>query len=158
MALSTAAKAAIAAQRSTKALINFITISHPDFALTLYFCDNTANITRNGQVYTAYNFDCKLPDDCEDRMPAISLTIQNISREMVTQIRSVSAGKQLSIQINEALADTPDTTERGPFDFIIRSIKTDQIYCTAEMSFEDILNDPYPKDLMSGNNFPGLVS
>jgi len=156
MPLSAPFKAAATAQQTTKVLLHFVEISHADIGTPLRFVNNKEDVTRLGDVYTGYNFDVQFPEDMPGKSPFCKLTIDNINRAMVTQIRTLSGLSQMTATVNEALHDTPDVTERGPYEFIVNDIDYDRYQVSGRLAFEDFMNDKFPKDRQTAQNQPGL--
>jgi len=157
MALSAAVIAAATAQTTGKILLHFIEISHDDLVTPLRFVNNTEDVVRGGNTYTGYNFDVQLPEDMPGKSPFCKLTIGNIDRVMVTQIRTLSGLSEITATVNEAEHSTPDTTERGPYEFIMRDVDFDRYQVSGKLTFENFMGDKFPKDRQTAQNAPGLV-
>lgn len=158
MSRSTSAtfRQAVFAQETGEAFLLLLTIQHADIGTpdTLYFVNNRENITSNEQVYTAYRFKINLPNDEEDRLSQIQLLIDNVDRSIVEAIRSLTGEPTVNLYV--ILADSPDTIEAGPFEMTMRSAEWDYFIVNASIQPEDILNEPYPGDAYTPENFPGL--
>jgi hypothetical protein len=84
----------------------------------------------------------------------VALSIDNVDRTIVEAVRTVSSPPTASLSV--VLASDPDTVEAGPFELTIREVQYDALVVTATMAVEDILNEPFPGDLFTPQNFPGL--
>jgi len=149
-------KAAAAAHNTTQRVHTGVVISHADIT-TLRFCDNTEDISRNGNTFTAFSFDAKLPDDMEDRMPNVILNFDNVDQQVMEAIRDIDPGDPPTVEIDLFLASSPDTSEKGPYVMTLRNTTTTAFQVSGQLGFEDVLNDPFPKDQFTPNKFPGLV-
>lgn len=156
MSLSADFIEAATAQSTDEILLHFLDFYHPDIGTTLRFVNNREDVTRGGNTYTGYNFEVELPEDMPNTMPYCTLTIDNIDRAMVNQIRTLSGLKQIEVTVNEARYATPDTTERGPYEFLLYDVDYNRIEIKGRMSFEDFMNDKFPKDRKTAQNQPGL--
>ena len=153
--VSSTLETAIYAQQTNQVFHILLEIAHADMASTLRFVNNTANVTSNGDVYTAYPFLIDFPPaDDPDQLPTVRLFIDNIDRSIVEQLRSISSAPTIDVSV--VLASSPNTVECGPLQFTLRSIDYDAQVITAELGFENILNEPFPAGTFTPTDFPGL--
>ena len=132
-----------------------IEISHADIT-TLRFVNNYTNVTSNGNVYTAYPFDINLPSDVEEKLPQVTLTIDNISRSIVDEIRTLTGAPDIDISV--ILASDPDKLEAGPYEMKLREVGYNAFTITGTISELDIFHETYPGDNYSPTNFQGLFA
>ncbi len=132
-----------------------IEISHDDIS-TLRFVNNYTNVTSNGNVYTAYPFSIDRPSDLEDKLPQVTLTIDNVSRSIVDEIRTLTGAPDIDISV--ILASDPDTLEAGPYEMKLRKVDYNELTITGKLSELDVFRETYPGDNYSPTNFPGLFS
>jgi hypothetical protein len=156
MTISATLTAATNAQDTTEVLCHFVEISHDDLVTPLRFVDNFDDVVRDGNTYTGYNFEVQFPDEIPDQVPFCQIKIDNIDRAMVTQIRTLSGLKRMTITVSEALYSSPDTTERGPYEFELYDVDYGAAEIIGRMSYEDFMNDRFPKDRQTAQNQPGL--
>ena len=149
-------KAALTAQETDQIPLVLLAINHSDLAAPIRVVNNGANITSNGVLFVAFPFEVTLPDDEESTLATVTLTIDNVDRTIVTAVRSMSNDELATCEMDVILAATPNTVEAGPFNFSIKQISYDASKVTAEMAFEDILNEIYPKDDFNPNDYPGM--
>ena len=157
---STTLRSAVFSQETSEIFLLLLTIQHVDIGTpdTLYFVNNYENIdsTASGslETYTAYPFAIDLPSDFEDQLPEVKLMIDNVDRSIVETIRTLSSPPTISLSV--VLADSPDTVEAGPFEMTLRGTEWNYLTVTGSLQPEDILNEPYPGDAYTPQNFPGL--
>jgi hypothetical protein len=152
--LSAAALRASYSQETGEVFLVLLTISHASLATPLRFVNNMTNIVAGGQTYVAFPFDIALPDEREDQLPRVTLTIDNVDRQIVQALRGLKTPP--TVTLNVVLASTPDTVEAGPFDFTLKSGEYDALVVTGTLAFEDVLSEPYPADAFSPQWFPGI--
>ena len=154
-AVSATLEAAVYAQQTDQVFHILLAISHTDMSATLRFVNNTADVTSNGDVYTAFPFSIDFPpSDGEDQLPSVQLAIDNIDRSIIAELRDIDSAPTAAVSV--VLASDPDTIECGPLSFTLKSIDYDAKVITAQLGFEDILNEPFPAGTFTPTDFPGL--
>lgn len=163
MSLSTAARRAINAQETDEVFLLLLTLSHPSLPEPIRVVDNTVNITSRGHTYVAYPFKIDLPDDAPDESPRVRLEIDNVGvpddadplqRRVSDYIRAIDSPFTCALEI--VLASTPDVVEAGPFEVKATSAEYDVMTVSAELGYEDLLNEPFPGDSFIPATHPGL--
>ena len=153
--VSATLEAAVYAQETTQIFHILLEIAHADMAATLRFVNNTADVTSDSDVYTAFPFTIDFPPaDGEDQLPSVTLVIDNIDRSIIEELRSIDSAPTIDVSV--ILASDPDTVECGPLQFSLKSIDYDAQVITAELGFENILNEPFPAGTFTPTDFAGL--
>jgi len=152
--VSSTLKQAVFAQETNQIFLILLVIDHTDLASPIRVVNRYSNIESNGETYIGYPFEIDLPEDTSDNIPEVNLTIDNIDRQIVDAIRTCSGPPTATLSI--ILASAPNTVEYGPIDMTIRSTQYNAMTVTATISPDSVLNEPYPGDLYSPQNFPGL--
>jgi hypothetical protein len=147
-------RTAVNAEETSEIFLILLEISHASISPTLRFVNNYTNITSGGNEYIAYPFTITIPSELEDSVPRVSLTIDNIDRSIMDEVRSLTSAPDVSISV--ILASGPDTIEAGPFETKLRNVDYDANSITGDLQAEDILNEPYPGVFFNPMNFPGL--
>jgi hypothetical protein len=152
--LSAAAKEAMFAQETDKVFLFLLTLDHDDFVTPIRVVNNYDDVVSGGDTYTAYPFLFSLPEEYEDSLSQVDLVITNVDRLLVDNVRTISSPITITLEI--ALADSPDTIEAGPFTMKMREVKYDALRLTGTCSFQDILNEAYPEGSYTPKDYPGL--
>ena len=116
--------------------------------------NNTVDIVSQGETYIAYPFEIALPDEDAESVARVTLRIDNVDREIVKSLRSISS--PLSVGLEVVMAASPDTVEAGPFNMTLVSAEYDALTVTGELAFEDVLNEPFPGHAYVPSDYPGL--
>lgn len=153
--LSNTIKAAMYSQQTDKIFLTLLVIDHAEMDLPLRFVDNNEIVNSNGEDYTPYPFvvDWPPPDDA-DTLPTVQLTIDNIDRSIIQELRELETAPTIDVSL--VLADDHDTVELGPLPFVLQSIDYNAQTITAELGFEHVLQEPFPAHTFTPTNFPGL--
>ena len=153
--VSATLEAAVYAQQTDQVFHILLEIAHADMSATLRFVNNTADVTSNFETYTAFPFTIDFPPaDGEDQLPRVTLVIDNIDRSIIAELRDIDSAPTIDVSV--ILAAVPDTVECGPLQFTLKSIDYDAQVITAELGFEDILNEPFPAGTFTPTDFAGL--
>jgi hypothetical protein len=147
-------KQAVYAQETAEEFIVLIALSHPDLATPIRVNSSGADVISNGETFVAYPFEVVLPDDVDDRPPRAKLRIDNISREIVLAVRTITSAPFVTIQI--IMASSPDVLEAEFLDFRLANITYDQLTVEGDLTLEEFIGEPYPARVFSPADFPGL--
>ena len=147
-------KQAVYAQETTEAFIVLVTLSHPDLETPIRVNSSGQEVISNGDLFVAFPFEVILPDNVDDRPPRARLSIDNVSREIVLAIRTISSAPFVTIQI--VMASSPSTIEAEFPDFRLANITYDQLTVEGDLTLEEFIGEPYPARIFSPADFPGL--
>jgi hypothetical protein len=152
--LTQATRLAIMGEETTDVFLFLLALTHPELD-TLYFVNDTRPCVSNGVTYMAFPFDLTLPDDREDQITSIRLTINNIDRRIVEAVRRVDTPAVFVLSLIRAAE--PDVVIAGPFDCTLRNVSYNAQTVSGDITpMEPILNEPYPQHLFDPSHFPAL--
>lgn len=148
--VSPAALQDLLAQEATQTFIQLIEINHPDLPSPLYFTDDSVDFVRAPNTYLAMPFSINLPNDDEDSIPVVKLKIPSVDQSITESIRSTIIPPVVKLEV---VARETGTTELGPIPLKTVSFDSDEIFANFTLSINrDILNDAFPKGLISPGN------
>lgn len=148
-----AMQAAMAAQTGEVFLI-LLQLDHASLGSPLRFVNNNVNVTSGGNVYTAYPFEAVLPDDVEGREPGAEIRIDNVSREIMDEIRTFQSPPLMTLSV--ILESSPNTIEWGPLEFETRGVTYDAQTITIQLAYSAFTQEPFPYLVFDTINFPGM--
>lgn len=151
--LSSVAKQAMFGQETAEVFLLLLTIAGTGIT-TLHFVNNYENVTSNGQVYTAFPFEIALPEDTEERPPRMRIKIDNVDRQIVQAVRSLTSPPTITLSV--VLASQPNTVEASFPGFTLRNVRYDALVVEGELLAEDVLSEPYPAGSFTPTVFQGL--
>lgn len=154
-ALSAQAVRELLAQESGEAFLQLLTLTHPQMT-TVRVVNNTQNVTSRGNVYTAFPFSITLPADVVDELPGLTLSISNVDRQLVDELRTLMDPITVTLEI--VSASTPDTVEVGPFDFEMLQVRIAVDRITGTLMTDPLLQEPFPATTYNPKDFPGLFA
>jgi hypothetical protein len=151
--LSGEAKRSAFAQSTSKAWVMLLVIDHEDLSEPIRLTSNETNLIVDGNVYVAFGFDIDMPDEGDD-VPQVQVRVDNVDRKMVDTIRALTSPPDFSLSV--VLSDTPDLIEAGPFDMTLQDCEYDVLSITGNLTFDNILSEPFPAESFNPQEYPGL--
>lgn len=152
--LSSLTRQALYAAETGEAFLILLTISHPNLDTPVRVTSDSVQTASRGNTFVPFPFDLSLPDEHEMRSPRARLVIDNVDRQIVQVVRSLSSAPTVLIEIIRA-AD-PDTVEAQFFDFKLTGVSYDAQRVEGDLTIEDFVAEPYPAASFSPGFFPGL--
>jgi len=149
--------ASILAESTSEVWLIALKIDHVDLASPIYLVHNNQDLTLGGQAHTAYPFSVSLPSDDVDAPPTAKLIVDNISRTLIDEIRSVT-GESPTFELSVYLASDTATPQIGPVTLDSRSADYDTETISINLKVEDLGVEPYPYKSFTPEKFPGLFS
>lgn len=152
--LTPEAARAIIARESSESFLALMQIAGPGLE-PIRVINNTDAVTRNGEVYEPWSFDGDPPEDGAQQSQPVTLTVDNIDREVTDRLRNYQGVPRC--EILWVMASQPDRAVYGPFEFVIQQARADEMTIELQLGHEeDILNQGFPGQLYGPTNSPGL--
>ncbi len=98
--------------------------------------------------------DIILPNDEATQERSATITFDNVSLELIEEIRTPIDPIDCKIEI--VLASDPDTVELAYEEFQIFDVNYDKSIVSARLFFDDFLNTEVSSERYNPSNFPGL--
>jgi hypothetical protein len=158
-------RSAVYSQSTDEVPVLLVTMEHDNLTEAIRVSTDNADqfdvdgeITRgtisNGENFIFYPMAITLPDDSEESVTSASLTIDNIDRTIMREIRQLTDSPTITMQV--VLASSPDTIEAEFDSFKFDSISADALTITGQLSLEHFYREPFPGTSMLPSNFPGM--
>lgn len=154
--ISVTAMRAIFDQETEQAFVILMTITHPMLDDPIRVTNNAVDLISGGNTYIAYPFMVSLPNEQEDQIPSVRLTIDNVSRNLTEAVESISSAATVAFSVVRAAE--ADVIEAGPWTFKLRNVTYDAFSLEGTIDSEDILNEPFPAPIYNPETTPGLFS
>ena len=162
--VSNALRAATNAQQTDTAFITLLTITNANLSTPIRVCDDpnqllpvagVRGVISRGDEYIYLPFTFSLPAEDDTGIGRASLTIDNISREIVQAVRQ-AIGTKISLKIEIVLSSDLNTPEVVMSDFILEGIKYDAMTVTGDVTVEYYDLEPFPARRFTPSDFPGI--
>lgn len=167
--LQDAIKEAYASAPSDEVILFTIEMRHPKFTEPLRVVRDNQNLTArleedapvNGGeavLFVAYPFDIKPPDTDEYGKPELTITIDNVGREILTYVeQAVKTRDVIEVTYRLYLAsDLSGPQNNPPMTMQVTSISATPQSITIVASFADLSNKAFPKQMYTLEQFPSL--
>jgi hypothetical protein len=159
--LSSTALQAMFAEETGQAYLVLITISHPKLALPLTLTsDAVATVSNSGVVggpnitFIPCPFQFSIPDDQSDQLPVANLSLDNIDLAVINAVRSLG-NVPATVLMQVVMASTPNTIE-AQWTMTMRNVEYDAFTVSADLRFDELLDEPFPGDLVTPATLPGV--
>lgn len=145
---------AVRARETEEVFLLLLTLNHADLAQPIRVVDNTQDVVSGGNAFVAYPFEIDLPEDTGERPARARIRIDNVDRQLVATLRSAATPPAVTIEV--VMASAPDTVEASFAGMSLVEAGYDVLTITGELTFEDVLNEPFPGVYFTPANFPGM--
>jgi len=152
--VSLAAMQGAMAQQTSEIYLVLLQVEHVDLPGPLRFVNDQADITSGGDLYTSFPFEVTLPDDREAKEPTAELRIDNVSRELIDEVRLLVSPPTITLSV--ILQSSPNTLEWGPLEFETRGVSYDAQTITFNLGYSTFIREPFPYIAFDSVNFPGM--
>jgi hypothetical protein len=147
---------AVYGQETGEAFILLLELDHPDLANPIRVSSDSVDTSHNGSTYVAFPFDIALPDDTDENTPTARLTIDNVSREIVQAVRTVTGPVNVNIKI--VLGSDTETVEAEFPDFQLRDVRYNVLTVEGQLNIESFAQEPFPAGTFTPASFAGLFA
>ncbi len=163
MSMTPTSVAAILSQQTDEVFVALLTISDPSLSDDVRVSSDNHDMLPVAQVrgtvsrskeYIFYPFDINLPVDSDDIAPSMTLSIDNVHRDIVKTLRAISTAPSVKLEV--VRAEAPDTVEKTLDGFDLSVADYDELIVKGELTMESLLTEPYPADLFVPSSYPGL--
>ena len=161
--LSNAAKQAIYAQQTDVAFIVLLTINHSTFSEPIRVASDSyellplsgvRGVASRGNEYLYLPFAINLPVQDDTGVARASISIDNISREIVARVRQATSALSITIEIVlSSDVETPEITAAG---FKLERVAYDALTVSGDISIEYFDLEPFPSRRFTPSDFPGI--
>lgn len=141
--------------RSGWPVVTLLTLDHTSFAQPYRFTDNNEDVVYSANTYLTFPFKFTLPDNAEG-LPNSTLTISNVDRRLIADIRSLQGQIDCTAYIVRLTATTPELIA-GPILLKMLGV----VWNAQELQFDLGLSVQYINTKATKGNFnprtaPGL--
>lgn len=112
-------------------------------------------VVSRGDEFIFLPVEITLPNEDESQSPRCSLTINDVTQELIPFIRNQLTGPA-PIKLELVLTATPNTVEASFSGLMITSVSYNASTVNAELTAVDYDREPFPKHSLSPLYFPGL--
>lgn len=154
-------KAAFFGAQTDDVIITLVEITHESLEQDIFLSDDPTQVLSNGErgtisnamEYQFFPFLFTSPGQDGESIKYASFVVDNISRELIGEIRAIRA--PLNIRVKAVLASDPDLVERQFGNMQLRDIKANALVIEGQLIGVRFDTEPYPSRRRDPYNFPG---
>lgn len=161
--LTNAAKLAMYSQESPEAFIILLTIDHPTFTAPIRVASDpfellpdagVRGVVSRGNEFIFMPFILELPQEDDTGAYRATLSVDNVTREIVAAVRT--ANSAISVAIEIVMSSSVNDVEVSVPDFKLEKVNYDALTVSGELSIEYYELEPFPYRRFTPSDFPGL--
>lgn len=153
--LSNALLAEMYSQTSSVPFLFLLTLSHSSFS-TIYLVNNTEDIVSRGNTHSAFPMRITPPLDDGQSSNQMSLRLDNVSLELIDELRSVT--DRIDVKVELVLASAPDIVEIEYGELKMSNVQYNAQNIQANLVLDDFLNTALTSEKYDPANYPGLFA
>jgi hypothetical protein len=120
----------------------------------IHLVNNNEPVISNGITYIPYPFNLTLPLDTGDKIPTITLTIDNVDQMLVDAIRELEVAPSIRVQLITSVF--PDLVEKD-LDFLkLRNVTYDAMSISGTLEVASVWARKFPSEQVDPVHYPAL--
>lgn len=140
-------------QVSDDPFLMLVTVSHASFD-TIYLVNNTVDQVSRGNTFRAFPMQIRLPSDDGETAREVAIEFDNVSLELIDELRTVT--DPMDVKIEMVLASALDDVELSLEDLKMDSINYDSQKISARLYTDDFLNTAMTSEKYTPELYGGL--
>jgi len=96
----------------------------------------------NGEKYLYFPMEWGLPDDSENKIPTLDITVANVGGEMTKTLREMMYSPTVTLTL--VLSSNPDSIEGRISNLQMASVSTNQVSITGALTLDLMLDEAFP--------------
>lgn len=150
--LSNALKRQIFSQESDDPFLTLVTLTHTSFTARLV--NNSSDVVSGGFNFTAFPMKIRLPVDDGETARDFAIEFDNVSLDLITNLRSVTG--DIGVKVQLILASMPDVIQVEYTDLFIRSVSYNAKTISARVVMDSFLAIEMTSERYTPSIYPGL--
>lgn len=144
------------AAQSEDPFLTLITLSHSSFDQDIRLVNNSENVTSRGNIFKAFPVKIRLPVDDGETAREVAIEFDNVSLDLIKEIRTVTSGDRITVKLEMILASIPDDVQIALEDLFIMNVSYNKYRISARLGLDSFLNTELSSERYNPSNFPGL--
>lgn len=141
-------------QVSNDPFLMLVTISHPTMTSPIRFVNNSEQVISRGDTFVPFPMTVNLPVDDGETVKEFSMTFDNVSREIIDELRSIT--DPMDVKLEMILASNKDFVQYAFDELKLKSIVYNKQTITAKIFMDTFLSVSLTSEKYTPQNFPGL--
>lgn len=141
-------------QESSDPFLTLLTLTHASFVSPIRLVNNQKDIVSRGDTYQSFPVKITLPADDGESAREISMEFDNVSLELLNEIRSVN--DNIDVKLEMVLASIPNIVQISIEELKIQSVSYNKSRISAKLYLDNFLNTALSSERYQPSNFPGI--
>ena len=147
-------KDAVYRNNTERVFIVLLEIAHADLADPIRWTSDGSETSAFGDTFIPFPFQLSLPEETESGWTGSRLQIQNVHRDLVEALRTITTAPTCKIWV--VTDDDPDVIEAGPFTMRLKNVGYDAQTLEGEFIGPSQEHEPFPGHSYDIESYPGL--
>jgi len=139
-------------QVSDDPYLTLFTLTHPSFAQTIRFVNNSVDVVSNGETFVSFPIKIVLPPDDNESAREVNVQFDNVSLELIDELRTVTT--PIDVKIEMVLASNPDVVQPSIESLKFKGIQFNSQVITAKLIMDDFLTVGLTSERYTPISFP----
>lgn len=134
--------------------LTILTLTHSTFPAPIRLVNNSEDIISRGNTFKAFPFRLTLPVDDGETLREVSIDFDNVSLELLDEIRSVTG--PIDVKLEMILASIPNDVQMELSELKIGNVNYSDTMISAKLFMDDFLSSALTSEAYTPSNYPGL--
>lgn len=141
-------------ENSNDPFLTLITLEHSSFPSPIRLVNNTEDIVSRGNTFVSFPMKIKLPMDDGESAREVQIVFDNVSLELIDEIRSVTTSIGVTMEL--VLASIPDQVQMSLDELKIATISYNKTQVVAKLILDSFLTTEVTCERYNPSNYPAL--
>lgn len=142
------------ASNSEDPLLTLFTLEHETFDAPILLVNNGTEVISRGQTFSRFPVKLILPQDDGESERVVQITFDNVSLELLDEIRTVTTPIRLKLEL--VLASIPDEVQMAYEELKLVQVTYNPQTISAKIIPDDFLNTSLTSEKYTPSAYPGL--
>ncbi|PZP90648.1 MAG: hypothetical protein DI587_38075 [Variovorax paradoxus] len=135
--------------------VELLEVTNPGFTGPMHICNDVQDFTSKGVTYIALPFGFSLPDDVSGQAPRMQLVMDNVGRDISTELERLLPGTTTMARLIIVARDTPDVHEHV-FWMPLTGVVITGSSASATASVDELMRQAACKQIANPFTLPGI--
>lgn len=135
--------------------VELLEVTNPSFTGPMHICNDVQDFISQGVTYIALPFGFSLPDDVSGQAPRMNLVMDNVGRDISTELERLLPGTTTMARLIIAARDTPDVHEHV-FWMPLTGVVINGSSARATASVDELMRQAACKQIANPFTLPGI--
>lgn len=135
--------------------VELLEVTNPSFTGPMHICNDVQDFTSKGVTYIALPFGFTLPDDVSGQAPRMQLVMDNVGRDISTELERLLPGTTTMARLIIVARDTPDVHEHV-FWMPLTGVSINGAVARATASVDELMRQAACKQIANPFTLPGI--